>query len=65
MSGKEVAKVGRITMAIIMVFAAFWVPQIANFGGLFKYLQELLAFMVPPVTVLFLFGAFEGGWNRS
>ncbi len=66
MSEADVAKVGRITMAIIMVFAAFWAPQIAHFGGLFKYLQEVLAFMVPPVTVLFLLGAFrKGGTGKS
>ena len=64
MSKKEVAKVGRITMAIIMVFAAFWAPQIANFGGLFKYLQEMLAFMVPPVTVP-SYSVHLRGWNRS
>ena len=45
-------------MAIIMVLAAFWAPQIAQFDGLFKYIQEMLAYMVPPVTVLFLLGVF-------
>ena len=44
--------------------------QIAQFDGLFKYIQEMLAYMVPPVTVLFLLGVFwKAGtpkdWRRS
>ncbi len=58
LSEAQVLKVGRISMAIIMVLAAFWAPQIAQFDGLFKYIQEMLAYMVPPVTVLFLLGVF-------
>ena len=54
----EVLKIGRVSMAIIMVVSAFWAPQIAQFDGLFKYIQEMLAYMVPPVTVLFLLGVF-------
>ena len=53
-------------MGVIMVIAAVWAPQIANFGGLFKYIQEMLAYMVPPVTVLFLLGVFwKGGTPQS
>ena len=66
MSEQEVLKVGRISMFIIMVVAAFWAPQIANFDGLFKYIQEMLAYMVPPVTILFLLGVFwKGGTGES
>ena len=62
----QVLKVGRVSMAIIMVVAALWAPQIANFDGLFKYLQEMLAYMVPPVTVLFLLGVFwKAGTGKS
>ena len=41
-----------------MVVSALWAPQIAQFDGLFKYIQEMLAYMVPPVTILFLLGVF-------
>lgn len=62
----QVLKVGRIAMGVIMLIAAVWAPQIANFGGLFKYIQEMLAYMVPPVTVLFLLGVFwKGGTPQS
>ncbi len=61
LSDREVTKIGRITMGIIMILAALWAPQIANFQGLFAYLQEVLAYLVPPVAVLFLFGVFKSG----
>ncbi len=61
MTDKQVATVGRITMFVIMVVAALWAPQIANFDGLFKYLQTVLAYAVPPVAVLFLFSVFKKG----
>lgn len=57
-SGKEVAKIGRITTLIIMLIAALWAPQIANFGGLWLYLQQMFAIIVPPIAVLFLVGVF-------
>ena len=59
MTDQECARVGRIAMAIIMIIAALWAPQIANFEGLFDYLQQMLAYIVPPVVVLFLFGGFS------
>ena len=65
MSEKDVAKIGRIAMFVIMVVAAAWAPQIIHFEGLFAYLQEMLAYMVPPVTILFLFGAFRHGGSGT
>ena len=59
MSAKQTLWVGRISIGTIMVLAALWAPQIAHFEGLFKYLQELLSYLVPPITVLFLFGVFS------
>jgi len=62
----QVLKVGRISMFIIMILAAVWAPQIAQFDGLFKYIQQMLAYMVPPVTVLFLLGVFwKAGTGES
>lgn len=59
MTAKETLWVGRVSMGVIMIFAAMWAPQIAHFEGLFKYLQEMLSYLVPPVAVLFLFGVFS------
>jgi SSS family solute:Na+ symporter len=57
-SDKEVGKIGRISTIVIMLIAAFWAPQIANFGGLWAYLQQMFAIIVPPVAVIFLVGVF-------
>ena len=54
----DTLRIGRISMTVIMVVSALWAPQIAQFDGLFKYIQEMLAYMVPPVTILFLLGVF-------
>jgi SSS family solute:Na+ symporter len=59
---KQVAKVGRISILVFMIVAALWAPQIAHFEGLFAYLQSVLAYIVPPVVVLFLPGLF---WSRA
>lgn len=57
-TGKEIAKYGRITTIVLMVIAALWAPQIQNFTGLWDYLQQMFSIMVPPVAVIFLVGVF-------
>ena len=37
-----------------MLLAAAWAPFIESFGSLFKYLQTVLAFIAPPIVVVFL-----------
>jgi len=54
----QVARIGRVTMFIIMLIAAVWAPMIGNFGGLWSYLQQMFAIIVPPIAVLFLVGMF-------
>ncbi|MGF1501350.1 MAG: sodium:solute symporter [Paracoccaceae bacterium] len=53
---------GRATTLILMTVAAIWAPNIANFGGLFSYLQQAFSILVPPVVAVFLLGAF---WRRG
>ncbi len=54
--------VGRIFTAVFMILAATWAPFIGNFASLFKYLQKVLSYTVPPVAALFLIGIF---WKRA
>lgn len=61
-SSEKLMKIGRYVTFIFMLFAVLWAPQIENFGSLFKYLQSVLAYAVPPVVCLFLFGTF---WSRA
>lgn len=65
MSEKAMANIGRLVMGIVMIVAALFAPMIAHLGGLFAYLQEVLAFIVPPITVVFLVGAFSKRGNAG
>jgi len=62
LSSHRLMVVGRIVTFIIMVLAVLWAPQIENFTSLFKYLQKILAYAIPPVVALFILGTF---WKRA
>lgn len=60
---------GRWVTGIFMVLAALWAPQIERFASLFKYLQMVLSYTVPPIVVIYLIGSFwkgataKGAWH--
>ncbi len=54
--------VGRGFILVFMLLAVMISPLIEHFPGLFHYLQSALAYLVPPVAVVFLFGLF---WPRA
>lgn len=58
LTDKDIARYGRITTIVLMVIAASWAPQIANFTGLWDYLQQMFSIVVPPVAIIFLVGVF-------
>ena len=58
----QLLKAGRIATLCFMVLAALWAPRIATFPSLFKYLQAVLSYAVPPVLSLYLLGLF---WPRA
>ncbi|NOZ42364.1 MAG: sodium/solute symporter, partial [Alphaproteobacteria bacterium] len=60
-SNRRLLTVGRYVTFIIMILAVIWAPQIGDFSSLFKYLQKVLAYAIPPVVTLFLIGSF---WKR-
>lgn len=53
---------GRITIAVLMVFAVIWAPQIANFPTIVEYFQSFLGHITMPVVAVFLAGLF---WRRT
>ncbi len=59
---RALLKTGRWVTFGFMLLAAIWAPQIARFGSLFQYLQNVLAYLVPPVVAVFLVGLF---WRRA
>lgn len=59
---EKVGRYGRVTTIILMVIAIAWAPMIANFGGLWSYLQQAFSILVPPIAAIFLVGVF---WRRG
>ncbi len=55
---------GRISTFGLAVLAALWAPLIANFHGLFAYLQQVMAYLAPPVVVVFIWGIFTQTGSR-
>ena len=56
--------IGRVTTVLAMVVAIIWAPQITRFPTLWQYLQSVLAYITPPVVVVFLGGIFWARANR-
>ena len=58
LSGEKLMMIGRWVTFVFMLLAVLWAPQIEKFPSLFRYLQNVLAYVTPPVVVLFLAGIF-------
>lgn len=65
LDGQELLKVGRWVTFGFMLLAVLWAPQIENFGSLFKYLQKVLSYTVPPVVAMYLGGMFSTKVNKT
>ncbi len=59
---KALVKISRVLTIIVALLAVAWAPQIERFGSLWQYVQGVLAYVVPPVTALYLVGLF---WPRA
>ena len=55
-STKHFAKLGKYTTLILTIFAGVWAPFISRFEGIFVYVQVALAYLIPPIVVIFLGG---------
>ncbi|MDP6966899.1 MAG: sodium:solute symporter [Candidatus Marinimicrobia bacterium] len=62
LSQHKLMVVGRWVTLIFMILAALWAPQIDKVGSIWKYLQSVLSYTVPPVVAMFLVGIF---WKRA
>ena len=56
---------GRVSTLILMVVAAAWAPMIANFDGIWAYLQQMFSIVVPPIAAIFLLGVFYERGNAN
>ncbi|MDT8439713.1 MAG: sodium:solute symporter [Wenzhouxiangellaceae bacterium] len=62
LDGHQLMIIGRVVMALFLVFAVLWAPFITQFRSIFSYLQTMFSYAVPPVVALFLVGVF---WPRA
>jgi SSS family solute:Na+ symporter len=53
---------GRIVTFAFMTLAILWAPQIIKFPNIWTYLQQMLAYLAPPIVVCFFAGVF---WKRA
>ena len=63
LGSEALMKVGRWVTGLFMLLAALWAPQIEHFPSLFKYLQMVLSYTVPPIVAIYLVGTFWTGAN--
>ncbi|MGN7438971.1 MAG: sodium:solute symporter [Alcanivorax sp.] len=61
-SPEQLRKLGGWTTIILMGIAALWAPNIIHFEGLFAYLQQAFAVVVPPIVAIFILGLF---WKKA
>ena len=62
MTSKQLVRAGQISTLILVVLASFVAPQIGKYGDLFKYLQDVLGYIAPPIVSVFLLGLF---WKKA
>jgi len=62
LSPRRLKRIGQLATLGFMLLAVIWAPQIERFPSLFRYLQAVLAYTVPPIVALFLVGLF---WRRA
>lgn len=62
MTNKQLVRSGQISTFILVILASAWAPIIGRYGDLFRYLQDILAYIAPPIVSVFVLGLF---WKRA
>lgn len=62
MTSQQLVRSGQIATLVLVVLASLWAPQIGKYGDLFRYLQDVLGYIAPPIVSAFLLGLF---WKRA
>jgi solute:Na+ symporter, SSS family len=61
-SDRTLILTGRIVTFCALVAAIAWSPLLENFGGIFQGINQMISFIAPPITALFLWGVF---WRKA
>jgi SSS family solute:Na+ symporter len=65
MTDVELVRTGQIITVFLIVISVMWTPQIVHFQDtLWKYLQAVLCYFVPPIAAVFIAGLFIRRVNR-
>ncbi len=60
-SERELVRFGQGATTVLVVIGLLWIPLMRSMqqsGGLFKYLQEIQAYISPPIAAVFMLGLF-------
>ncbi|MBI9057567.1 MAG: sodium/solute symporter [Labilibaculum sp.] len=59
LNDKAILNIGRATIFVVIIIAVAWSPLIAKFPSIFEAINDLLAVLSPPISVVLLFGVFS------
>ncbi|WP_367388694.1 sodium:solute symporter [Lewinella sp. LCG006] len=62
MTSQQLVRSGQIATLVLVILASAWAPFIGRYGDLFRYLQDVLGYIAPPIVSAFLLGLF---WKRG
>ncbi len=66
MTDVQLVRTGQAITVILMIISVLWTPQIIHFQDtLWKYLQAVLCYFVPPIAAVFIAGLFIKRVNRA
>ncbi|MEL6970746.1 MAG: sodium:solute symporter [Bacteroidota bacterium] len=61
MTSQQLVRSGQISTLVLVILASAWAPFIGQYGDLFRYLQDVLGYIAPPVVSAFILGLFWKG----
>jgi SSS family solute:Na+ symporter len=59
---RSLVLVGRIVTAVGMIAAILWSPFISHYETIYQGIVDVICYISPPITVVFVFGVF---WRRA
>jgi SSS family solute:Na+ symporter len=64
---KKLVQIGKIATGIIVVLGMLWIPIMDKIGGgvLYQYLQNVQAYIAPPITAVFILGILWKGMTST
>ncbi len=62
-SERTLVLVGQLSTVVLVILGILWIPLMKHVSGaLFEYLQNVQAYIAPPITAVFVIGIF---WRRA